>query len=409
MNKVFRGIKLNEVKCRGCTQCMNKCPMAAIRLKNGKAVIYEDKCVDCGRCIEACIYNAYEGKRDVIDDIKKFKVRIAVPTVAVFSQFGDYINPAVIKNAIKSLGFDDVFDTTYACDIASEIIKKEIKKVNKPAISISCPSVEKIIKTSFPGLEENIVRVISPIEIGASLIRDEYIKKGYAIEDIGVFYISTCVAWKAMIDMQKNENKTRIDGIIPLSDIYLQLLNNINSNNEEGEKCEVSYTGLSWSYPGGLSKSMNLIDYITVDGIENVKDVFEDLMKGKLKGVDFIEGHACYGGCLGGNFLIENAYNAKRITKKYYDEINSTYGVEDISDEYRNEFVKSLRYIKSNENLAEDFLGAVKKMKEMNEIINTLPGTDCGLCGSPTCKAFAEDVVRGLANIEECRMPKLRR
>lgn len=407
MNKIFRGIKLNENKCRGCTQCMNKCPMEAIRLRNGKAVIYEDKCIDCGRCIEACVYNAYEAERNSLEELKDFKVTIAVPTVAIYSQFGDYINPLILRESIKDLGFDEVFDITYAADIATEIMKKEIDKVSIPAVSISCPCIEKLIKASYPGLTEHVVRVITPIEISASIIRDTYMEKGYKEEEIGVFYISTCVAWKATIDMNKNDNKSKIDGIIPLSDIYLRLLNNIKSlekDNDRGELCDLSYTGLSWSYPGGLSKSLNLVDYLAVDGIENVTKVFEEVMKGRLKGVKFIEGHACPGGCLGGNFLIENPYNAKRITKKYYDKINRTYGVEDISDHYRNEFVKNQRYYNNNDKLAEDFIGAVKRMKRMNEIINVLPGIDCGLCGSPTCKVFAEDVVRGLADISACKM-----
>jgi len=43
-------------------------------------------------------------------------------------------------------------------------------------------------------------------------------------------------------------------------------------------------------------------------------------------------------------------------------------------------------------------------MKYMNKLINSLPGIDCGQCGSPSCKAFAEDVVRGLSKVEDCKM-----
>ncbi|MBQ7754571.1 MAG: ferredoxin, partial [Clostridia bacterium] len=32
----------------------------------------------------------------------------------------------------------------------------------------------------------------------------------------------------------------------------------------------------------------------------------------------------------------------------------------------------------------------------------SLPALDCGSCGAPTCRAFAEDVVKGDANIDEC-------
>ena len=45
---------------------------------------------------------------------------------------------------------------------------------------------------------------------------------------------------------------------------------------------------------------------------------------------------------------------------------------------------------------------AMEKMTRMNEIIADLPGYDCGSCGSPTCRAFAEDIVLGYAKEMEC-------
>ena len=32
----------------------------------------------------------------------------------------------------------------------------------------------------------------------------------------------------------------------------------------------------------------------------------------------------------------------------------------------------------------------------------TLPDIDCGSCGAPTCAAFAEDIVRGDACVDDC-------
>ena len=52
--------------------------------------------------------------------------------------------------------------------------------------------------------------------------------------------------------------------------------------------------------------------------------------------------------------------------------------------------------------LDEDFKTAMVKMNEMEEIEASLPGLDCGSCGAPSCKALAEDVVRGFASIDDC-------
>ena len=45
---------------------------------------------------------------------------------------------------------------------------------------------------------------------------------------------------------------------------------------------------------------------------------------------------------------------------------------------------------------------AMEKMEEMNRIIDSLPGVDCGACGAPNCKALAEDIVRGKAKRSNC-------
>ncbi len=41
-------------------------------------------------------------------------------------------------------------------------------------------------------------------------------------------------------------------------------------------------------------------------------------------------------------------------------------------------------------------------MMQIEELEKQLPQIDCGSCGAPTCRAFAEDVVKGEANVEDC-------
>lgn len=52
--------------------------------------------------------------------------------------------------------------------------------------------------------------------------------------------------------------------------------------------------------------------------------------------------------------------------------------------------------------LDEDISRAILKMKERDRIISDLPKIDCGACGAPSCRAFAEDVVLGEADKASC-------
>ena len=45
---------------------------------------------------------------------------------------------------------------------------------------------------------------------------------------------------------------------------------------------------------------------------------------------------------------------------------------------------------------------SIKLMAKIQAIKNSLPGIDCGACGSPTCRAFAEDIVKGTADPDGC-------
>jgi Na+-translocating ferredoxin:NAD+ oxidoreductase RNF subunit RnfB len=49
-----------------------------------------------------------------------------------------------------------------------------------------------------------------------------------------------------------------------------------------------------------------------------------------------------------------------------------------------------------------DLAKAMKKLEALEEIYKELPGLDCGACGAPSCRALAEDIVRGNANETDC-------
>ena len=52
--------------------------------------------------------------------------------------------------------------------------------------------------------------------------------------------------------------------------------------------------------------------------------------------------------------------------------------------------------------LAENVEDAMRLMQEVDTLCERLPQLDCGACGAPSCRAFAEDVVRGLAKESDC-------
>ena len=45
--------KVDKSKCTGCNACVEVCPVDAMKIEDGKAVVTDD-CVDCGACAGQC-------------------------------------------------------------------------------------------------------------------------------------------------------------------------------------------------------------------------------------------------------------------------------------------------------------------------------------------------------------------
>ncbi|MEG1157954.1 MAG: (Fe-S)-binding protein, partial [Christensenellaceae bacterium] len=52
--------------------------------------------------------------------------------------------------------------------------------------------------------------------------------------------------------------------------------------------------------------------------------------------------------------------------------------------------------------LDDDRYVALQKIQQIEELVQKLPGMDCGSCGAPSCRSLAEDIVRGYANEIDC-------
>lgn len=52
--------------------------------------------------------------------------------------------------------------------------------------------------------------------------------------------------------------------------------------------------------------------------------------------------------------------------------------------------------------LDDDRMEALRKIQQIEELVQKLPGMDCGSCGAPSCRALAEDIVRGHAQEMDC-------
>ncbi|HOU90289.1 MAG TPA: 4Fe-4S binding protein [Polyangiaceae bacterium] len=107
-----QAIVIDESRCVGCVACSKACPTQALRVRQNLVRANRALCIDCGACISACEHGALRPRTSTSADLQRFKLRVAVPSMVLFVQFGDDVRPGQILHAFRSIGFD------LACDIS---------------------------------------------------------------------------------------------------------------------------------------------------------------------------------------------------------------------------------------------------------------------------------------------------
>ncbi len=404
-NIFFHSVRLDEEKCKGCTNCIKHCPTGAIRVRRGKAYIIKERCIDCGECIRICPSHAKYAEKYPFDEIFRYKYKIALPAPTLYGQFNNLNDPDIVLTALKEMGFDDVCEVSRAAEIVSEATRLIMQddRIPRPVISSACPAVVRLIRVRFPNLIDHVLDLNAPMEEAARIAREKALREtDYKNDDIGVFFISPCTAKITAIKSPICNIKSYVNGVFGIKDIYPALLSKMEKQSETEPLKKSGIIGVSWASSGGESAALLNDRYLAADGIENVIHVLEEIEDEKLNDLDFIELNACPGGCVGGPLTVENPYVAKarihRLRKYMPVSCNHLPSSEVPKSLYWQKPLEPVSVMKLADNVRE----AMVKMKELNDIFEMLPGLDCGTCGAPSCRDLAEDIVRGKASINDC-------
>jgi Fe-S-cluster-containing hydrogenase component 2 len=394
---------------------MKHCPTEAIRIKNGCAVIDSERCIDCGECIRYCPHKAKRAISDKISDLERFKWKIALPAPTLYGQFDNLEDIDYVLNGLLKIGFDDVYEVAKAAELVTCYTRLylETDGVKKPAISSACPTVMRLISLRFPSLAEHVIHMLPPMEIAAMLAREKALQEHpeFSSEDIGVCFISPCPAKVSYVKNGFAGYESQVDLVISVSDAYFLLIGKMSVDDEIKINSESGKIGIGWARTGGEATAIFNDDYLAADGIENVIHVLDQVENGNIPPIDFIELNACTGGCVGGVLTIQNPFIAKaRLqTLRRYLPVSQNFISKDekyVSAEYLFEDLPTYRPISR---LGNTIAESMRMMADIQKLKSELPGIDCGSCGAPTCRAFAEDVIKDLACKDDCPIMIARR
>ncbi len=416
-NTPLHYVHIDEKRCVGCVRCMKACPTKAIRVRDLKVAKIVGTCVDCGECIRVCPHGAVKAITTRDDHSMPAANMIISASPVLYSQFGQDVLPEEIQAALQKT-FEYVFDQTYFLDlynVALEIyIKETLGKEDsaRPLISPVCPVVNRLIAFRFPSLLKNLSPILTPRELAARELKrriedDDLLKKS----DYGVYHITPCSAKMISINSPMFLKSSYLDGAIGINDVFESIKRNLPGPYEGSLTSPSNSLAIGWGISGGEIAAMGEGNYMAVSGLPETIRYLEKIEMGLFRDIEYFEFRACLEGCIGGPLTVADRYEAKRtvmkISRMFTHDKRIRYAQAERA--YRTGWFFSEKrpgQIKEAGNQS-GIIHAIERQEKIAKILEGLPGKECGFCGSPDCRSFAEDVADGTARLESCIRTRL--
>ncbi|MDR1695047.1 MAG: [FeFe] hydrogenase, group A [Endomicrobium sp.] len=203
-----------EIQSVGAIDFANRGPKSAVCPSFGKN-LQDSECVYCGQCARVCPTGALTPKSEVsyvwkaLSDPKK-KVAVAIaPAVRAaigeaFGLPGENGSEAAgkIVTALRSMGFDRVFDISFTADMtiveeANEFVERLGSGKNMPQFTSCCPAWVKFVEQYYPDMIQNLSSCRSPQGMFGSIVKEMLPKQlEIAKEDLVIVSVMPCTAKK---------------------------------------------------------------------------------------------------------------------------------------------------------------------------------------------------------------------
>lgn len=386
-------IRYHSDSCEHCLKCMRACPTEAI-CRIGKDIeIDNDKCIGCGHCIEVCEKNVLKVENAHISQtLHLYDYTVALVSGSFFADFTSEKEAGRMLKAIQNLGFDEVIDYS---DVEGALYLEAIsRQENADGLKIAsfCPCINWLIQKHFPMLMEQIMPLEYPVEVAAKRVRERLAGK---YEKVGIYSLCDCIAKKFLAKEPFGDETSNVDYAMSLSHIFPKAN---RAKDEDSLPVHLCKEGISSVVSDFYHYYQGMRPILSVTGIEQCRKTLELVEFGQLDEIGLLGLFACPGGCIGGQYLWDNALCGRMHMDHLA--INANREVADLKPEW---IAKQFMIQASQQ---ENFKEKMQRFKRINTILESLPQFDCGACGYPNCRVLAEAIYNGKATDQACRVKK---
>lgn len=308
--------------------CEEACPVGAIyRDQEGNQRIDEAKCISCGRCIRACPFGAIMDKSQMIDVLQALHSErpvVAMCAPSIIGQFDD--NWQKIVSGLKAIGFTRVVEVATGADKtcreeAVEFQHRVVEQGQKFMTTSCCPAYIEAVKKHLPELAPFVSETPTPMHMTAQAIRD-------TMPEAVTIFLGPCVAKR-----YEGLNDPAVDYVLTFEEVGAMLAAaDVDVSSLEVGPIEEAAgpEGRGFAVTGGPSGAVQTVSGKKADGQEeSVKPVVVDglspqgikqlrafVTKDNCPG-NLVEVIACEGGCVGGPAIFNNPRKTTAAVKQF--------------------------------------------------------------------------------------------
>lgn len=401
-------IHFNSTRCRHCYKCVRNCEIKAISVSGGRAVIMEDHCVLCGRCLAVCPQEAktlsseLPQVRAMIQRGEKVVAQLA-PSYAGLLEFREI---GQVRSALRKLGFADVFETAEgAAAVTAEYLQLIEEARMDNIITTCCPVINDVIEMYFPSLVPLLAPVVSPMIAAGRMIKQAL------GSDTRVVFIGPCIAKRK--EARDPRHADAVDAVIS----FEELSDWLNEKEIRIDACENEpfpfdpavnrlypvTGGVLASVRAGLPAQSERHHYrqFAVHGLSNCIELCRDMEAGSVHRC-VIEMNSCENGCIKGPAVTKKGVYPYKIKLDMQEAIRPVSAAPDTVRRRVEGVCLSKRF---EDRSLDDPLPTEDEIREILNKTGKHSAEDelnCGACGYASCREKAIAVFQGKAELEMC-------